>query len=140
MTGKQCQKMLAAFLCAALFLSLWGCGKKLEKEKGKDVEYTICQEQNLPGMLKKTLEDKKEKPGTFTWKNSMYTYLVVCYGRQKYSGYSIRVEECTMRKESLYLRTQLIGPSAGEPVTETETFPWIVVRCDQTEAICIIEP
>ena len=112
MTGKQCQKMLAAFLCAALFLSLWGCGKKLEKEK----------------------------PGTFTWKNSMYTYLVVCYGRQKYSGYSIRVEECTMRKESLYLRTQLIGPSAGEPVTETETFPWIVVRCDQTEAICIIEP
>ena len=94
MTGKQCQKMLAAFLCAALFLSLWGCGKKLEKEKGKAVEYTICQEQNLPGMLKKTLEDKKEKPGTFTWKNSGTIQVV---GTDKLITHSTRNEILTVR-------------------------------------------
>lgn len=40
-------------------------------------------------------------------------------------------------KEQLYLKTQLIGPSAGEEIIETQTCP-LVVRCERTER-CRIE-
>lgn len=116
-----------------------GCQKIEGEEKRQEIKYTVCPEGHLPKALQKTLENRKKTAGTFSYKNSMYTYLVVCYGPQKYSGYSIQVEECKKGEKTLYLRTQLIGPSAGDPVVETETYPWIVVRCEKTDAVCVIE-
>ena len=87
----------------------------------------------MPHRLQKIIEDRKNRPGTFAYKNSKYTYLVVCYGEKPYSGYSIRIEECWKDKEQLYLKTQLIGPSAGEEIIETRTCPFLVVRCERTE-------
>ena len=69
-------------------------GKLGERKKGQEVKYEICTEKNMPERLQKILEERKKKPGTFAYKNSRYTYLVVCYGEKQYSGYSIRVEEC----------------------------------------------
>lgn len=117
----------------------YGCGKNLAGEEKEKVEYTICKDSSLPTQLKETLEQMKKRSGTFTYKNSMYTYLVVCYGSQSYSGYSIQIEECSKSKDALYLKTQLIGPSGSEPIMETETFPYIVIRCERTELLCIIE-
>lgn len=127
------------FFFSALLL-LAGCGRSINLEENKEkVEYVICKESNLPAHLKDLLEEKKKKSGTFTYSNSMYTYLVVCYGPQPYSGYSVRIEECCRTSEALYLRTQLIGPSSSEPVVETETFPFLVIRCKKENVLCIID-
>ncbi len=113
---------------------------KLEKrERGQAVKYEICAEKNMPERLQKILEERKKQPGTFAYKNSRYTYLVVCYGEKPYSGYSVRVEQCWKNKEQLYLQTQLIGPEAGEEVIEALTYPFLVVRCGRTELLCRIE-
>lgn len=113
---------------------------KLEKrERGQAVKYEICAEKNMPERLQKILEERKKQPGTFAYKNSRYTYLVVCYGKKPYSGYSVRVEQCWKNKEQLYLQTQLIGPAAGEEVIEALTYPFLVVRCGRTELLCRIE-
>lgn len=109
------------------------------KNQGQEVSYEICEEKNMPHRLQKIIEDRKNRPGTFAYKNSKYTYLVVCYGEKPYSGYSIRIEECWKDKEQLYLKTQLIGPSAGEEIIETRTCPFLVVRCERTERLCRIE-
>lgn len=114
-------------------------GKFGKREKGQAVKYEICAEKNVPERLKNILEERKKKPGTFAYKNSRYTYLVVCYGEKSYSGYSVRVEECWKDKEQLYLETQLIGPAAGEEVVEVLTYPFLVVRCERTELLCRIE-
>ena len=91
----------------------------------------------MPHRLQKIIEDRKI-PGTFfAYKNSKYD--PVCYGEKPYSGYSIRIEECWKDKEQLYLKTQLIGPSAGEEIIETRTCPFLVVRCERTEQLCRIE-
>lgn len=111
-----------------------------KKEQGQQVKYEICTGKNIPGRLQKILEERKKKPGTFAYKNSKYTYLVVCYGEKPYSGYSVCVEECWKDKKQLYLETQLIGPAAGEEVVETLTYPFLVVRCGRTELLCRIEP
>lgn len=109
------------------------------KNNNQEVKYEICTEKNTPKRLQSLLEKRKKYPGTFAYKNSKYTYLIVCYGEKPYSGYSIRVEECWKDKEQLYLKTQLIGPAAGEEVIETLTWPFLVVRCGRTEHLCRIE-
>lgn len=120
--------------------SCCGCVKKLNIHgKRQKVEYTICKDSNLPEQLKVLLEKKKKKAETFTYRNSMYLYLVVCYGQKKYSGYSVKVEECSQSEDTLFLRTQLIGPSAGEPVMETLNYPYIVLRCRQMDVFCVID-
>lgn len=110
-----------------------------KKEQGQQVRYEICTGKNIPERLQKILEERKKKPGTFAYKNSRYTYLIVCYGEKPYSGYSVCVEECWKDNTQLYLKTQLIGPAAGEEVVETLTYPFLVVRCGRTELLCRIE-
>lgn len=127
-------------LCAAVCLSATGCVKNLNLSGKKEpVEYVICKETSLPEQLKTLLKEKKKKPVTFTYRNSMYIYLVVCYGKKDFSGYSVRIEECWRSGETLFLRTQLMGPDAGEDSMETETYPYIVVRCPQMDVFCVID-
>lgn len=114
-------------------------GKFGKRAKVQPVKYEICAEKNIPERLQKILEERKKKPGTLAYKNSRYTYLVVCYGEKPYSGYSVRVEQCWKNEEQLYLETQLIGPAASEEVVETLTYPFLVVRCKRTELLCRIE-
>ncbi|MCI6858694.1 MAG: protease complex subunit PrcB family protein [Eubacterium sp.] len=126
---------------------LTGCAKKSEKfflhihqeEQGKKEPFMICRKENQPERLQKLIKDRKKLPCTFCYKNSRYTYLVVCYGEKSYSGYSIRVEECRKTSQQLYLKTSLIGPSQKKEVVEVRTYPYIVVRCLRTELLCKID-
>lgn len=136
-TNLEQEPLIIIFICCILLCC--GCGTNLAKGKKEAIEYTICKDSSFPRQLKELVQQKKEKPGTFTYKNSMYTYLVVCYGSQSYSGYSIQVEECYRTEDVLYLETQLMGPSGAEPIVKTETFPYIVIRCERTDLLCIIE-
>lgn len=134
--------MQRRILVSCLFVVIFsvGCGRIINPGANKEkVEYVICKESNLPEQLQELMKEKKKKSCTFTFSNSMYTYLVVCYGSRPYSGYSVRIEECSRTPEALYLRTQLIGPSAREPVVETETFPCLVLRCEKVDILCIID-
>ena len=132
-------KVIYFFLAVLLIGGVFSFGKLGKKEQGQAVKYEICSGKNMPERLQKIIEERKKKPGTFAYKNSKYTYLVVCYGEKSYSGYSVRVEQCWKDKEQLYLETQLIGPAAGEEVVETLTYPFLVVRCGRTELLCRIE-
>lgn len=121
-------------------LPLWGCVKEWNVNGKKEkIEYTICKDSNLPEQLQVLLEERKKKPGTFTYRNSTYLYLVVCYGKKEYSGYSVKIEECWKSEDILFLRTQLMGPAVGEKIIETDTFPYLVVRCEQMPVFCIID-
>lgn len=126
--------------CTNINIASFHFGRLGKKEQGQAVKYEICTEKNLPEHLQNLLEKRKKNPGTFAYKNSRYTYLVVCYGEKPYSGYSVQVEECWKDGEQLYLETQLIGPAAGEEIIETLTYPFLVVRCERTELLCRIEP
>ena len=43
------------------------------KNQGQEVSYEICAEKNMPHRLQKIIEDRKNRPGTFAYKNSKYT-------------------------------------------------------------------
>ena len=131
--------VLSLFLGAAV-LAAGGCIRHLQMNGPKEkVEYDICKDSNLPAQLQTLLEEKKQEVCTFVYRNSMYIYLVVCYGRKEYSGCSVKIEECWKSEDTLFLRTQLMGPAAGEEVARTPTCPYLVVRCRQMDVFCVIE-
>ncbi len=130
-----------ALLLVAVTALLAACVQDLDTGGSKEpVEYVICDENHLPEQLHELLEEKKRKPAAFAYRNTMYLYLVVCYGKKEYGGCSVRVEEMYRTKDTIFLKTQLQGPSASEPVVEAESFPWIVLRCARTDAFCVIDP
>ncbi len=139
-TGMMIMWFLAIGLLGGIFFLVCVERKELSNQKDREnVEYVICEDSHLPEQLKKLLKEKEKKPGTFTYRNSLYLYLVVCYGEKPYSGYSIKVEDCHRTKDVLYLRTQLLGPAKGESITKTPTCPRLVLRCRKIKALCIID-
>ena len=126
-------KRLFLLLCVAVFL-LCSCSmSKEDGEKVQDLDFTVVQEAEIPPELLSLIEEKKTEAMKHTWTNEDYLYIIIGYGEQKTSGYSIAVEEFYLGKNAIYVDTSLIGPSKEETVNETLTYPYIVLKTEKRE-------
>lgn len=121
------------FIC---FLS--GCvrdgqAKEEINEKGKELDFTICKEENIPKELGEIIDKKKENPFQISFCNQAYIYYVVGYGAQPTSGYSILVENIELRNEKIYVDTVLLGPKKNDKIEKKESFPYIVIKLEKRE-------
>lgn len=124
---------LLALSLAAISL-LAGCSvKKEETEKTADLDFTIVADADIPQEFKSILEEKKQNPMTLTFLDQDGLYLAVGYGTQKTTGYSIGVEALYLTENGICVDTTLIGPAKGEKVTETETWPYLVIKTERRE-------
>ncbi len=124
--------LLLLFVAATGLLS--GCSLKKEgTEKTADLDFTIVAEQDIPKEFQSILEEKKQNPMTLTFLDQDGLYLAVGYGTQKTTGYSIGVEALYLTENGICLDTTLIGPAKGEKVTETESWPYIVIKTERRE-------
>lgn len=123
-------------LCFALTLS--GC-KFTDINSGKvsELDFTVVEDKDLPVELKKLIDEKKENTLRMTYTTKDYTYMVVGYGTQKTSGYSIRVNDVYIGKNAIYVDVSLIGPAADEMVSDTKTTPYIVLKIEKREETVI---
>lgn len=124
-------KRLFLLLCVAVFL-LCSCSVE-DGEKVQDLEFTVVEEKEIPEELLAMIEEKKTDTMRHTWVNGEYVYVIVGYGEQKTSGYSISVDEFYLGKNAIYVDTSLIGPSKEEKVSETLTYPYIVIKTEKRE-------
>ncbi|MBO5277985.1 MAG: protease complex subunit PrcB family protein [Lachnospiraceae bacterium] len=124
-------KRLFLLLCVAVFL-LCSCSKQTE-EKVQDLEFTVLGEKEIPQELLTLIEGKKTQPMKNTWTDGEYLYVIVGYGEQQTSGYSIAVNEFYLGKNAIYMDTSLIGPSKEEKVNETLTYPYVVIKTEKRE-------
>jgi len=114
--------------------ALTGCSViRQEEEKQMDIDFTVVPDTELPKEIAEFIEQKKtgEMKNTYTTEDSLY--LIVGYGEQKTSGYSITVNECYLGKDAIYLDTSLIGPAKGEKIDEVVTYPYIVIKIEKRE-------
>ncbi len=129
MLRKRWRSLLIVFLSVVLAALLSGCGKKTEKpEKIKDVEYTVLEESQVPEELLAKMKEKRQEPFNMTYEAEGYVYIAKGYGTQKTSGYSVRVSELYEAKEGIVCYCELLGPGRQEPVMQTETYPYIVIK------------
>lgn len=126
-------KRLFLLLCVAVFLL---CSCSITKEDGdkvQDLDFTVVSEDEIPPELLSMIEEKKTEAMKHTWTNGDYLYVIIGYGEQKTSGYSIAVDEFYLGKNAIYVDTSLIGPSKEENVNETLTYPYIVIKTQKRE-------
>lgn len=126
-------KVLLVLLLVALIVAMSACGyEKINKSKVKDLDYTVVSEIEMPKEVIDIVNNRKEMPFKVTYSDKEYTYIIIGYGRQKYSGYSIKVEEVYESKNSICVKTKFEGPTKHTNV-ETITYPYIVIKIECTD-------
>ena len=61
-------------------------------------------------------------------------YIVKGYGAQQTDGYNIAVTDFYESKDGLVFATELTGPKKNEDTSETETYPYIVIKTEFRDA------
>ena len=116
--------LLCILVCGLL---LCGCGvRKAEKEKVRDLEYTVVEDEDLPEELKEQIDLKKESHFKFTYETGEYLYIVMGYGQQETGGYNIQVKE-------------LSGPEKGKTISQSPSCPYIVVKTELMKEPVVFE-
>lgn len=130
---KLCIEM-AIILC--ILISLTGCKGNNEKGVEKDIDYTICNGNNMPNELTEIIEEKKGEIFKLTYVTENYMYIAIGYGRQERSNLNVIIEELYMTDNAIYVETILkercASPTDATPRVETQiiTYPYIVIKCE----------
>ena len=130
--------VLLIFLLAAFGFS--GC--KVEEgdtKKVSDLSFIVVKDEEIPERLRELIQESKEKPFKLTYSDDNYLYLVMGYGEQATSGYSIQVKECYLTSNAIVFKTNLLGPSKSENIVETKTYPYIVVKTEYREEMVVFQ-
>ena len=122
------------------FIGLAGCkNENTDVKKIKDLEFTVVGDADLPGELKEIIDEKKEEPFKLSYSNKDNLYIVVGYGKQNSGGYSISVDELYLTSNAVYIKTNLIGPSQKDAVTQGVTYPYVVVKLEFRQEPIVFE-
>ncbi|MDK2807822.1 MAG: hypothetical protein PWP24_556 [Clostridiales bacterium] len=114
-----------------LFTLLTGCSvNTVNKDKVRDLTYTIVPEEDVPEELKKMIDEKKSQAFQLSYAADNDLYLVVGYGEQESGGYSITLEELYATEDAIIIRTKLLGPDKEETAKKAPTYPYIVVKTE----------
>lgn len=113
----------------AFLLAFTACDKE-QASSGElqDLEFSIASEQELPDNLRTIIEQRKEQPFQLTYTTSDALYLVKGYGVQDTGGYSIQVRSLCRDDVCIYFDPVLVGPSEQDRVSNTPSYPYIVVK------------
>lgn len=127
-------KVLCCILVLILAGTAVGCSmRKNSEEKLQDLDFTIVAQEDIPQEFMATIEEKKQNPMKLTYLDQSNLYVAVGYGVQKSTGYSVGVEELYLTENSIRIDTTLIGPEQGEAVTQTESYPFVVIKAERRE-------
>ena len=133
---KVSKKLITGFTLLFFLLVFTSCGKETEEEKEK-LDFTICDEKQLPEELKELLEGKRQEVFKLTFSTKDYLYIVVGYGEQNRSNLDVVVEELSLGKNAIYVKTQLVGNE--EEDKEIITYPVIVLKCPYMDLPVVFE-
>lgn len=134
---RSCYHGVILVLCILILSS--GCVKKYDEKKEKDVDYTIVTEAEMSPEIKEIIEGAKEKSFRKTYTDGEYLYILIGYGAQPTSSYSIEIQEIYQSSDAIYVTSMLKGPSRAETVMEVETYPYIVLKVNDTSRTVIFQ-
>lgn len=130
------------FITAVLMLNMiimtscmfGACGKETADEnKIGELKFEVIPDDKLPDELKTIINERKGEMFKTTYTDENNLYIIVGYGKQPTGGYSISVSELYETKNGIHFKTEFLGPSKSENVTQTVTYPYIVVKLEYTD-------
>ena len=128
------KKKICLAVILSLVLALVGCKKEeVAEEKVKDLDFTVLGDDEIPIELKQIIEENKHDVAKTTYVDMGELYIIVCYGDQPTTGYSIQVNELYETENTITIKTTLVGPVKNEKVLNLVTSPYIVVKLENIE-------
>lgn len=122
--------ILASLCC---YLCLTGCSHKDAPEKTKDLEFTVVSGTDIPEELQNLIAERQENAFELTFSDNSCLYVIKGYGKQASGGYSIVVHDFYQSNEELVFDTELFGPKKDEPVSDSPSYPYIVIKTEYRE-------
>lgn len=118
-------------MMVSILLLMAGCGlEEDEKEKINDIEFTVVPNENIPQELQSLIENKKKEEFVVSYGDKENLYIAIGYGEQPTGGYSIQVKELYETKNNIYIDTEFVGPSKTEDISQSNSYPYIVVQME----------
>ncbi len=134
------KKRIASLLAVLCMLALTGCSLLSEERvKLQDMGFTVVSEEKQPEELKTIIEEKKANPFKLTYSDDEFLYIVIGYGKQSGSGYSIAVNDLYLTEDAIYVNTTLLGPESAGSADKVPSCPYIVLKMDYMEKPVIFE-
>ena len=131
MKGNRKNRYQRLVFSCLLGISCFICGCQMQEakaEKIQDVEFVLVEEDALPEELLAKIEENKATDMKLVWKSGESTYIVRGYGEQETGGYSIQILELYQTKNSVILKTNLLGPAKGSVKNTSPSFPYVVLK------------
>lgn len=127
-------KYMKMMLVVGMIIWLFtGCKTQYDTTKESDLEYEILAEEEYPKQVEEIINGSKVNNFRKTYDDGECMYLIIGYGAQPTSGYSIEIQEVYQSSNAIFITSMLKGPAHGEPVVEEENYPYIVVRIVHSE-------
>ncbi len=113
---------------------LSGCAiQKDDTKKLRDVEFTVVDELDYPEELRERLEELKKGSFEIAYGDQGYLYIAKGYGKQETTGYSVGVKECYETKNTICMKTELLGPPKDGQILDKETYPYVVIKMEYSD-------
>ena len=109
-----------------------GCAKTGGEEQLTPVDFTVVSFDDIPRDFLAQIEEKKSADFRLSYTADGWLYIARGYGQQNSGGYSIAIKEVTMSDNAVYFDSELIGPNQGEAVNKLATYPYVVVKLEDS--------
>ena len=114
-------------------ISITGCARGESQKKTADIDFTIVSEGDLPKDLKKLIKKRRKNPFELSYSDGSYLYVIKGYGKQNTSDYSIVVNGFYLSEDNLIFDTDLFGPKEDADVSNSPSYPYIVIKTEYIE-------
>jgi len=110
-----------------------------KKDNGVTVKWDVMQEDywdhcvSIVKLAEKIAQEQKEKFG-FSYRNGEDLYIAFGFGERPTGGYSIQIAAVKDMGSRIIVEAHLIAPKAGEVVSQSVSYPYMVLKTKDTSA------
>lgn len=127
-------KLLGVLVVVVSCLGVAGCSvEKVGVEKVRDVEFTVVDREDVPEEFLEEIEGAKEEEMKLSYGDDGYLYVARGYGGRDTTGYSVEATECYETKDSVRVKTRLLGPGKEEKILNKATYPYVVIKMEYVD-------
>ena len=83
--------------------------------------------------LHEMIDERKNEAFQMAYHDGTYSYIIVGYGQQETSGYSISVNDVYQGEDGIWVDTDFIGPEKSEKTEAASTSPFVVIKIDAVD-------
>lgn len=128
------KRLAGVFVWVCLCLVTGGCAMfETSDKKVSDMDFTVADAEELPEEIRAMIEERKNGAFQMAYHDGSYSYIIVGYGQQETSGYSIQVNDVYQGENGIWVDTDLIGPEKSETTEAVASYPFVVIKIESVD-------